>query len=71
MATQMDPGELSLQEQLVRIRQMVVNTDKAIAEMQTTRVDTKVVTFATVFQGLIAIAALIGAGATIAKLFFS
>ena len=77
MATQMDRNELDLQEQLARIRQMGANTDKAIAEIQKTRVDidkvlkdTKIVTFATVFQGLIAIAGLIGAGAAIAKLFF-
>ena len=70
MATQMDRNELDLQEQLARIRQMGANTDKAIAELQKTRVDTKVVTFATIFQGLIAIAALLGAGAAIGKLLF-
>ncbi|AJP72875.1 hypothetical protein [Sphingomonas hengshuiensis] len=70
MATQMDRNELDLQEQLARIRQMGVNTDKAIAEMQKTRIDTKIVSFATVFQGFIAVAALLGAGAAIAKLFF-
>ncbi len=78
MATQMEGGELDLQEQLARIRQMGANTDKALLEMQKTRVDidkvirdTKVVTLATVFQGAIAIAALLGAGAAIAKLLFS
>lgn len=84
MATQMDRNELDLQEQLARIRQMGTNTDKAIADIQKTRVDidkalvdmnkivkdTKITTFATVFQGLLAVAALIGAGAAIGKLFF-
>ena len=40
------------------------------AEQLKTGLDTKIVPFATVFQGLIAVAALIGAGAAIAKLFF-
>ena len=70
MATHVEREQLDLEEQLARIRQMGVNTDKAIVEMQKVRADTKVVTFATVFQGLIAIGALIGAGAAIAKLFF-
>jgi hypothetical protein len=77
MATQMDRAELDLQEQIARIRQMGVNTDKAIADMQKTHadidkvlLDTKIVSFSTIFQGLLAVAALIGAGAAIAKLFF-
>ena len=70
MATHVEREQLDLEEQIARIRQMGVNTDKAIVEMQKVRADTKVVTFATVFQGLIAIGALIGAGAAIAKLFF-
>ena len=35
----MDRNELDLQEQLARIRQMGANTDKAIADIQKTRVD--------------------------------
>ena len=70
MATQMDREQLDLEEQLARIRQMAVNTDKAIVEIQKVQADTKVVTFATVFQGFIAIAALLGAGAAIGKLIF-
>ena len=70
MATQMDREQLDLEEQLARIRQMAVNTDKAIVEIQKDQADTKVVTFATVFQGFIAIAALLGAGAAIGKLIF-
>ena len=70
MATQMDREQLDLEEQLAGIRQMAVNTDKAIVEIQKVQADTKVVTFATVFQGFIAIAALLGAGAAIGKLIF-
>ena len=76
MATQLD-DPLDLKEQLARIDQMRASTEKAIADIQKTRVDidkvqieTKLITLATVFQGLIAIAALLGAGAALAKLFF-
>jgi len=77
MATHIPPGDLDLQEQLARIRQMGVSTEQALIEFQKTRVDiekvlkdTRVVTFATVFQGFIAVAALLGAGAALAKLMF-
>jgi hypothetical protein len=91
MATHIPPGDLDLQEQLARIRQIGLNTEKiilenqrlqlerlkveadtekAIAEVRKLAADTRVVSVATVFQGLIAVAALIGAGAAIAKLFF-
>ena len=69
MATHLDPP-FDMREQLARIDQMRASTEKALADIQKTRADTKVVTLATVFQGLIAIAALLGAGAAIAKLFF-
>ena len=76
MATHVD-GPLDLQEQLARIDQMRASTEKALIDIQKTRVDidkvlvdTRVVSFATIFQGLIAVAALIGAGAAIAKLLF-
>ncbi len=69
MATHRD-DPLDLRKQLARIDQMRVNTERALAEIQKVRVDTKLVTFATVFQGLIAVAGLLGAGAAIGKLFF-
>lgn len=76
MATHLD-DPLDLREQLARIDQMRASTEKALMDVQKTRVDmdkvladTKVVTLATAFQGFIAIAALLGAGAAIAKLFF-
>jgi hypothetical protein len=70
MATQTDRSELDLQEQLARIQQMVVNTDKAIAEMQKTRAETGFMPRMLGFQAMLATAGLLGAGAAIAKLFF-
>ena len=76
MATQLD-DPIDLREQIARIDQMRASTEKALIDIQKTRVDvdkvlvdTRVASVATVFQGLIAIAALLGAGAAIAKLFF-
>ncbi len=70
MATQIDPRELDLQEQLVRIRRAVYESDKFSAETRKLLVESKTISFATIFQGFIAVAALLGAGAAIAKLFF-
>ncbi len=77
MATQADRGEIDLQEQLARIREMGANTDKAIAELQKTRIDmqktqaeVKIIGWTTIFQAMLATAALLGAGAAIGKLFF-
>ena len=69
MATQLD-DPIDLREQLARIDQMRANSDKLYAETQKLLADSKVVSFATIFQGFIAIAALLGAGAAIGKLFF-
>ena len=76
MATHLDEP-LDMREQLARIDQMRASTEKALIDIQKTRVDidkvlvdTRVASVATVFQGLIAIAALLGAGAAIARLFF-
>ena len=70
MATQLDPKELDLQEQLVRIRRALVESDKFSAETRKLLAESSSISIATVFQGGIAIAALLGAGAAIAKLFF-
>jgi hypothetical protein len=77
MATQLNPQLLDLDEQLTRIRKIGAETEKALADIQKTRVDiekvvreTRIVTAATVFQGGIAVAALLGAGAALAKVFF-
>ncbi|MBX9814539.1 MAG: hypothetical protein A4S12_01755 [Proteobacteria bacterium SG_bin5] len=98
MATQVPPGDLDLQEQFARIRQIIVNseklqlehqklqleqlqvqtdTEKALAEtrrivadMLKAQAETKILPFSTIFQAMLATAALLGAGAAIAKLFF-
>ena len=91
MATQLSGEQADLDERLVRLREIISNSEKLQLEGQKLQaerlkleaerlrieaerlkagVETRIVPFATVFQGLIAVAALIGAGAAIAKLFF-
>jgi len=70
MATQLDPKELDLQEQLVRIRRAVYESDKFSAETRKLLAESRSLSLATIFQGGIAIAALLGAGAALAKVFF-
>jgi hypothetical protein len=70
MATQLDPRELDLQEQLVRIRLAVYESDKFSAETRKLLAESRTISMATIFQGGIAVAALLGAGAAIVKLFF-
>ncbi len=70
MASQIPPGELDLQEQLVRIRRAIVESDKFSVETRKLLAESKSVSAATIFQGALALAAVLGAGAAIAKLFF-
>ena len=84
MATQIDLKELDLQEQLVRIRRNVeegekfsAETRKLVAEMSKLNVDMsksqsdlKYQPWFILFQGALAVAALMGAGAALAKLLF-
>ena len=77
MASQIDPRGLDIEEQIVRIRkaqqeidQISAETRKLLADANKVSLEANVVTYATVFQGFLAIAALLGAGAAIAKLFF-
>ena len=84
MATQIEPRELDLQEQLVRIRRNVeegekfsAETRKLVAEMGKLNVemsksqsDLKYQPWFILFQGVLAAAALMGAGAALAKLLF-
>jgi hypothetical protein len=70
MATQLDPHELNLQEQLVRIRRQIEESEKFSAETRKLVAESRTIRASTIFQGGIAIAALLGAGAAIAKLFF-
>ncbi|MDR2858199.1 MAG: hypothetical protein LBV50_10190 [Novosphingobium sp.] len=88
MATQLDPKELALQEQLARIRQMIAETDRLTTE-QSARVrqmideaernraeqaklarETRVMPASLIMQAMLATAALLGAGAAVAKVFF-
>ncbi len=64
--------KLQLERQKLQAERLKLEAQRLriAAERLKTDVDTRIVPFATVFQGLIAIAALIGAGAAIAKLFF-
>lgn len=70
MATQLEPS-LDLREQIARI-------DKTLEEIAKTRVEVRKITAeveflprSMIFQAMLATAALLGAGAAIAKLFFS
>ena len=64
MATLPEPDpQLDIREQLARI-------DKMQAELQKIMQDTRLATPQTFFQGAIAMAALIGAGAALMRLFF-
>ena len=63
MATAPQHEILDVEEQLVRIAEMRVRTDKLIQE-------TRLATPQMFFQGALAMAALIGAGAALGKLFF-
>ncbi len=69
MATQVD-DPLDLREQLLRIDHMRANTEKALADIQKTRTETEFLPRTVTFQAMLATAALLGAGAAIAKLFF-
>jgi hypothetical protein len=63
MATAPQHEILDIEEQLVRIAEMRVRTDKLIQE-------TRLASPQMFFQGALAMAALIGAGAALGKLFF-
>lgn len=69
MATIPDRSDLDLAEQLVHIRSMGVEQDKRIAETRKLIQEIKLATPQMFFQGALAMAALIGAGAALAKLF--
>ncbi len=57
-------------EQFERQRRMAEESDKLHAERIKIMEETRIISFSTVFQGLIAVAALLGAGAAMGKLFF-
>lgn len=77
MASQLGPNDLDLQEQIARIRKtqeevdkFAAETRKVVAEMIKTQAETKILPWSTIFQAMLATAALLGTGAAIAKLFF-
>lgn len=84
MATQIEHQELDLQEQLARIRKtqgeidkmfdersrIQTEIDKMYYERSKIQTEIKVIPATMIFQAMLASAALIGAGAAIAKLFF-
>jgi hypothetical protein len=61
---------LDLEEQRVRIVRAIEEVEKISAETRKLLAETRTIPLSTIFQGALAIAALLGAGAAIAKLFF-
>ena len=78
MATFPDRGDnLDFEEQRARIwvafeeiEKTSAETRKLLAEAAKVTVETRAVPYSTIFQGLIAVAGLLGAGAAIAKVLF-
>ena len=77
MATQSPRDNLDFEEQRARIwvafeeiEKISAETRKLLAEANKVGAETRAVPYATIFQGLIAVAGLLGAGAAIAKVFF-
>jgi len=75
MATQMEPKELDLQEQMIRLRRAIAESDKfaaetrkAMEERRKIESETKMFPLSLILQAMIATAALLGAGAALAKL---
>ena len=69
MVTQFDQDPLGLQEQIARIRMIGIEQDKRQVEIRKLMQDIKLATPKMFFQDALALAALIGAGAALAKLF--
>ena len=78
METKIDPKDFQLQEQFARLRLQIeesekfsAETRKLVAEMTKTQSDLKYQPWFILFQGVLAAAALMGAGVAFAKLFLS
>ncbi len=71
MASQLDPYRLDLEEQLIRIQRAREESEKFSAETRKIVAETQNMPKALIFQAMLATAGLLGAGAAIAKLFFS
>jgi hypothetical protein len=77
MATHFEPDRLDLEEQIIRIRAMVQESEKRQLEMSKivdeqikVRDEIQYMPRVLIFQAMLATAALLGAGAAIAKLIF-
>jgi hypothetical protein len=70
MATQSDLGRLDIEEQIVRISKLVEDVVTSQAETRKIMTETQYLPRTMIFQAMLATAALIGAGAALAKLFF-
>lgn len=70
MAMQSDFKELDLQQQLASIRRDQAEIDQRMAEVRKLAAETKMISPTVIFHGMLATAAMLGAGAAIAKIFF-
>ena len=70
MATQPGKDRLDLEEQIARVSKLVEDIVKSQAETQKLNAEVQYMPRVLVFQAMLATAALLGAGAVIAKLFF-
>jgi hypothetical protein len=70
MATLPGKDRLDVEEQIARVSKLVEDIVKSQTEREKITTEMKILPLATVFQGFIAFAAVLGAGAAIAKVFF-
>ena len=70
MATKAELDKLDLQEQIARIAKIQEEIDKTRAEARKAYSEVEFMPRSMVFQAMLATAALIGAGAAVAKLLF-
>ena len=71
MATLPNKDGLDIEEQIARVSKLVEDIVKSQAEIRKITAETQFMPRAMIFQAMLATAALLGAGAAIAKLFFS
>jgi len=76
MATQIEPKALDLEERIIQMRLAVEESEKfsaetrrIVADMIETQAETKILPWSMIFQAMLATAALLGAGAAVAKFF--
>jgi len=70
MATQPNKDRLDVEEQIARVSKLVEDIVKSQAETHKLNAEVQYMPRVLVFQAMLATAALLGAGAAIAKLFF-